>query len=86
MTTLTLPAATVADVLRRTASHVAQPVNASLADALRTATRNPALAQQAVQRLASVLRLHPRDLPMWDVTRARSDVAAILRIAAGRTR
>lgn len=86
MTTLTLPTTTVTDVLHRTALYVNHPVNASLPDALRTATRDQTLADQAAQQLADTLRLHPRDLAVWDVTRSRARVAAILRIAAQVTR
>ena len=87
MTGLTLPATyEVADVLHRVARHVSSPVNASLPEALRIVTRDQALAGQAVQQLADTLKLHPRDLPLWDVTRPRHQVAAILRIAAGVTR
>jgi hypothetical protein len=83
MTTTTLATSSVADILDRAARHVAQPINASLPEALRTATRDPHLAEQAVQQLADTLKLHPRDLPLWDVTRPRNHVAKILRIAAG---
>lgn len=70
------------DVLFRAARHIDAPFNASLPEAIRMATRNPALAQQAAQRLADKLRLHPRDLPMWDVTRPRVQVAVVVRFAA----
>jgi hypothetical protein len=87
MSTLTLTAAeTVAITLHRVARRVSAPMNASLPEALRLATRDPQLARAAVEQLAATLSLHPRDLPLWDVTRTRTDVAAILRIAARRTR
>ncbi|MET8864627.1 hypothetical protein ABZW11_16955 [Nonomuraea sp. NPDC004580] len=74
------------EVLRRMARLVHGPYNASLPEALHLATRNPATARQAVQRLADTLGRHPRDLPLWGVTRPRAQVAAALRIAAGATR
>jgi len=87
MSTLTLATAeTAASVLHRAARRVSAPMNASLPEAFRLATRDPNLSRAAVQQLAHTLGLHPRDLPLWDVTRTRTDVAAILRIAARRTR
>ncbi|WP_049568751.1 hypothetical protein [Nonomuraea sp. SBT364] len=78
--------ATASDVLSKVEKYVRGPYNASLTEALHLATRNPDTARKAVQKLADTLRLHPRDLPLWDVTRSRSDVAAVLRLAARRTR
>lgn len=76
------PTDDIAKVLHRAARHVAQPVNASLPEALRTVTRDQHLASRAVDALARVLHRHPRDLPMWDVTRPRDQVADMLRLAA----
>jgi hypothetical protein len=80
--TVQAPAIRIATVLRQAARHVAQPVNASLPEALRIVTRDETLAGQAAEMLARTLRLHPRDLPLWDVTRSRSDVADMLTVAA----
>lgn len=77
---------TTSDVLFRMACLVRGPYNASLPEALRLATRNPDSAREAVQQLADTLRLHPRDLALWDRVRPRDQVAAIIRIAAGVTR
>jgi hypothetical protein len=87
MATTTLPAAPPANnVLLKMARLVHGPYNASLPEALHLATREPRLAEQAVQRLADTLRLHPRDLALWDRVRPRDQVSAVLRIAAEVTR
>lgn len=75
-------AARVADVLQKAARYVAQPVNASLPDALRTATRDDLLVGEAVEALARRLRCHPRDIPMWDRSRSRAQVGGALADAA----
>lgn len=86
MTTTTLPTSTVADVLAKMARLIHGPYNASLPEALHLATRDQATARHAVKQLADTLKLHPRDLPLWGVTRTRDQIAAILRIAAGGAR
>lgn len=75
-------AARVAAVLRTAARYVAQPVNASLPDALRTATRDELLVGEAVEALARRLRCHPRDVSMWDRRRTRAQVGGALADAA----
>ncbi|MFI7449593.1 hypothetical protein ACIBQX_19000 [Nonomuraea sp. NPDC049714] len=75
-------AARVAAVLRTAARYVAQPVNASLPDALRTVTRDELLVGEAVEALARRLRCHPRDVSMWDRRRTRAQVGAALADAA----
>lgn len=74
---------TASDVLIKMARFVNGPYNASLPEALHLATRNPDSARKAVQRLADTLKLHPRSLAFWDVTRTRNQVADMLRLAAG---
>lgn len=93
MSTATLPAptglrseATASDVLYRMARLVDGPHNASLSEALHTATRNPSLADQAINRLARTLGLRPRDLPLWAAGRNRKQISAALNRAAGATR
>ncbi|TDD45403.1 hypothetical protein E1286_24100 [Nonomuraea terrae] len=85
MTTLTLTTTATdaaSQVLRKMADLIGGPYNASLVEALHLATRDQALAEQAVKQLATTLNRHPRDLPLWDVTRPRDLVAHILRLAA----
>ncbi|GAA2308661.1 hypothetical protein GCM10010149_68470 [Nonomuraea roseoviolacea subsp. roseoviolacea] len=59
-------------------------MNASLAEALRLATRDLDLdlAGHAIKALVETLRLHPRDLPLWDLSRTRSQVTTLLELAA----
>ncbi|WP_219466916.1 hypothetical protein [Nonomuraea rhizosphaerae] len=75
--------ASVADVLHKTALYVNHPVNASLADALDTATHgDTVLEQQAADALALVLRRRTCDLGWWDRSHTRAQVAARLADAA----
>jgi hypothetical protein len=79
-------AARIAAVLRRAARYASPPVNASLQDALRTASRDELLVEQAAEALARRLRCHPRDLAWWDRGRTRAQVAGALKDAAAVTR
>jgi hypothetical protein len=75
-------AARIAAVLRQAACYAGQPVNASLPDALRTASRDELLVSQAAEALARRLRCHPRDLAWWDRGRTRAQVSGALKDAA----
>jgi hypothetical protein len=79
-------AARIAALLRRAARYAGQPVNASLSDALRTASRDELLVGEAAEALARRLRCHPRDLAWWDRGRTRAQVAGALKDAAAVTR
>ncbi|MEU8362362.1 hypothetical protein AB0C27_40720 [Nonomuraea sp. NPDC048882] len=83
---LTIPDMAVNEVLLKMEALIRGPYNATLPEALHLSTRNPGTARQAMRQLADTLRLHPRDLALWGATRARDEIVAVLRLAAGMPR
>ncbi|MEU6781445.1 hypothetical protein ABZ912_19755 [Nonomuraea angiospora] len=74
---------TVADVLRKTAIYVNHPVNASLSEALHTATRGDSdMVTDAALALGTVLRRRVGELAWWDRSNTRAHVAGTLKVAA----